>query len=88
MHNRFRKGNDSKEVITMSDKPIVRCSVSNCSYWGEENFCKADLIMINIDAYATKHLKEEYAGETFDSEHKDVASTSSATCCHTFKPKH
>lgn len=71
----------------MSEKPIVRCSVSNCSYWGENNFCKADLIMINIDAVSTKHLKEEYAGETFDSEHQDYAPNSSATCCHTFKPK-
>ncbi|MFD2702195.1 DUF1540 domain-containing protein [Paenibacillus shunpengii] len=67
--------------------PIVKCSVSNCSYWGEQNVCKADLIMIDIDAHARTHLKEEYAGETFDSEHHDYASTSSATCCHTFKPK-
>ncbi|GAK39659.1 DUF1540 domain-containing protein [Paenibacillus urinalis] len=67
--------------------PIVKCSVSNCSYWGEQNVCKADLIMIDIDAHARNHLKEEYAGETFDSEHQDYASTSSATCCHTFKPK-
>ncbi|MEO2211739.1 DUF1540 domain-containing protein [Paenibacillus amylolyticus] len=69
------------------DKPIVKCSVSNCNYWGENNFCHADAIMIDIDQHATRRLHEEFAGETFDSDHHDHARTSSATCCHTFKPK-
>ncbi|AWB46983.1 DUF1540 domain-containing protein [Paenibacillus sp. CAA11] len=69
------------------DKPIVKCSVANCGYWGEQNICKADLIMIDIDKHAKAHYREEFAGETFDSTHQDEAKTSSATCCHTFKPK-
>ncbi|MEN1988741.1 MULTISPECIES: DUF1540 domain-containing protein [Paenibacillus] len=72
----------------MSDnKPIVKCSVSNCHFWGENNFCHADAIMIDIDQHARSHYAEEFAGEMFDSEHQDQASTSSATCCHTFRPK-
>ncbi|WP_209847155.1 DUF1540 domain-containing protein [Paenibacillus sediminis] len=68
-------------------KPIVKCSVSNCTYWGAQNVCNADLIMIEIDKHAMKQLNEEFAGETFDSTHQDKAPTSSATCCHTFKLK-
>ncbi|ANS75143.1 hypothetical protein AWM70_11460 [Paenibacillus yonginensis] len=69
------------------DKPIVKCSVSNCTYWGDQNVCKADLIMIDIDKHASAQYNEEFAGENFDTEHQDYASTSAATCCHTFKPK-
>ncbi|MDF2661824.1 MAG: hypothetical protein K0Q94_4615 [Paenibacillus sp.] len=68
-------------------KPLVKCSVSNCAFWGENNNCKADAIMIDIDSHAGAKFNEEFAGESFDSEHQDSAPTSSATCCHTFKPK-
>ena len=68
-------------------KPEVKCSVSNCEYWGENNVCKADLIMIEIDKHAKAKFNSEFAGESFDTNHRDVVSTSSETCCHTFKPK-
>lgn len=70
----------------MSDKPLVRCSVANCNFWGEGNLCKANSIMIDIDQHANKWMKEEYAGELGDT-HQDHASTSSVTCCQTFVPK-
>ncbi|GGH26585.1 DUF1540 domain-containing protein [Paenibacillus segetis] len=69
------------------NKPIVKCSVSNCTYWGEHNLCQADAIMIDIDQHANKQYNAEFAGESFDSDHQDKAGTSSATCCHTFRPK-
>lgn len=77
------------EVIIMpnKEKPLVKCSVSNCTYWGTQNVCNADVIMIDIDQHATRQYNAEFAGETFDSEHRDSAATSSVTCCHTFKPK-
>ena len=77
------------EVINMpnGDKPLVKCSVSNCTYWGEKNVCNADLIMIDIDNHADRHYKAEFAGESFDTDHQDTAPSSSATCCHTFKAK-
>lgn len=73
--------------MSNGDKPIVKCSVSNCTYWGQNNLCRADVIMIDIDQHATMNYKAEFAGESFDSEHRDQAPTSSATCCHTFKSK-
>ncbi|MNW22796.1 hypothetical protein D3C71_2245060 [compost metagenome] len=49
--------------------------------------CKADLIMIDIDQHAGRKYEAEFAGESFTTDHQDVAASSSATCCHTFKPK-
>lgn len=49
--------------MSQEAKPIVKCSVANCHYWGENNFCKADLIMIEVDGHAGKKFKEEYAGK-------------------------
>lgn len=73
--------------MTKEEKPIVKCSVSNCTYWGEKNMCQADMIMIDIDSHASRDYHAEFAGEAFDSAHRDTAKSSSATCCHTFKPK-
>lgn len=67
--------------------PKVKCSVSNCEYWETDNNCGADLIMIEIDRHAGKSFHAEFAGEGFDSGHKDTAGSASATCCHTFEPR-
>lgn len=68
--------------------PIVKCSVANCTYWGEGNNCQADMIMVEVDAHANKKFDAEFADEyRHDSEHQDLASSSAQTCCHTFKPK-
>lgn len=67
--------------------PRVKCSVSNCEYWETNNNCAADMIMIEIDRHANKKFEAEFAGESFDSEHKDNADAVSSTCCHTFSPR-
>jgi len=68
--------------------PTVKCSVSNCTYWGQGNNCEADMIMVEIDRHANKSFDAEFADEyRYDSEHTDAASSSAETCCHTFKPK-
>jgi hypothetical protein len=69
------------------DKPLVKCSVSNCEYWNQGNNCGADAIMIEIDQHASMKFDSEFAGESFDSDHQDHAGSTSATCCHTFKAK-
>ncbi|MCG7407829.1 DUF1540 domain-containing protein [Paenibacillus sp. ACRRX] len=69
-----------------SEKPLVRCSVANCHFWGQGNLCQAESIQIDIDAHATKRISEEYAADLGEL-HQDQAATSSVTCCHTFKPK-
>lgn len=67
--------------------PEVKCAVSNCEYWKQGNKCGADLIMIEVDKHADAKFNAEFAGESFDSNHKDVATKTKETCCHTFKPK-
>ncbi len=69
-------------------KPIVKCSVSNCSYWGEGNNCQAEMIMVEVDRHARRDFEEEFAGEYgHSSSDRDTATSSAETCCHTFKPK-
>lgn len=69
-------------------KTYVNCSVSNCHYWGEQNVCRAEEIIIEIDKHVRSRHMEEYAEDmTLKGSHHDLASTSSATCCLTFKPK-
>ncbi|WP_442603734.1 DUF1540 domain-containing protein [Paenibacillus sp. KN14-4R] len=67
------------------EKPVVKCSVANCHYWGQGNNCNADSIMIEIDSHAGKHYDSEFASE-FEG-HQDQASSAAKTCCHTFKAK-
>lgn len=67
--------------------PHVKCSVSNCKFWSDENNCNADVIMIEVDQHANLKFNEEFAGESFDTEHQDTANQSSSTCCHTFEEK-
>lgn len=66
-------------------KPLVQCSVANCTFWGEGNKCNADSIIIEIDKHAQAHYDSEFADEFMS--HQDKAPTSASTCCHTFKPK-
>lgn len=64
----------------------VKCSVSNCSFWGDGNLCSAPAIMVDLDSHADYDV--EVAGELgIDTSHQDTASHSAATCCRTFKPK-
>jgi hypothetical protein len=67
--------------------PKVKCSVSNCVYWKQDNQCAADLIMIDVDEHANADYSSEFAGESFDLSHQDKANSVSSTCCHTFKVK-
>lgn len=64
----------------------VKCSVSNCSFWGKGNNCQAPAIMVDIDQHAD--YSAEMANELgIDTQHQDQASNSQATCCRTFKPR-
>lgn len=64
----------------------VKCSVSNCTYWKQGNDCTAQAIMVTVDKHGNQKFNEEIAGEIMvDLQHKDSASQSAETCCHTFK---
>ncbi|NEW05225.1 DUF1540 domain-containing protein [Paenibacillus sp. SYP-B3998] len=67
--------------------PDVKCAVANCEYWTQGNRCNANSIMIEVDQHATANYKEEFAGESFGSDHQDAANKAASTCCHTFEFK-
>ena len=64
----------------------VKCSVSNCSFWAQGNQCVASQIMVDVDKHASADYSSEFA-DGLGTDHKDMATDSSVTCCHTFKPK-
>lgn len=43
--------------------------------------------MIEVDQHANASYNEEFAGESFDTDHHDAASKTANTCCHTFQAK-
>ncbi|MEI5908020.1 DUF1540 domain-containing protein [Bacillus spongiae] len=66
-------------------KVEVKCSISNCTYWGKGNQCTADRIQVDLDAHADHSY--EMAVELGEFFHQDYADTSAETCCKTFQPK-
>ncbi|MEY8350054.1 DUF1540 domain-containing protein [Bacillus cereus] len=70
--------------------PEVRCSVSNCSFWGQGNFCQATSIFVQPDDQNTNqsdndsYTNSALTGATLESS----ATTSVETCCQTFQPKY
>lgn len=65
----------------------VSCSVSNCSFWKENNLCGANNIQIEIDSHSTEKFSEEFSQELVGVVHQDHAKKSKETCCLTFKPR-
>ncbi|WP_156576611.1 DUF1540 domain-containing protein [Bacillus luti] len=70
--------------------PEVKCSVSNCSFWGQGNFCQASAIVVQPDAEeAGSNTNDLYTGAVLTNETLESSVTTSVeTCCHTFKPKY
>ena len=70
--------------------PEVKCSVSNCSFWGQGNFCQASAIVVHPDAQeAGSNANDSYTGAVLTNETLESSVTTSVeTCCHTFKPKY
>ncbi|HDR4421053.1 TPA: DUF1540 domain-containing protein [Bacillus cereus] len=70
--------------------PEVKCSVSNCSFWGQGNFCQASAIIVQPDAQETgSNANDSYTSAVLTNETLESSVTTSVeTCCHTFKPKY
>lgn len=62
----------------------VKCTVSNCFFHAEGNFCGAEKIEINMDK--AKNQKSEFASD-FDLHKPENAKNSNETCCQTFISK-
>jgi hypothetical protein len=74
-----------KGVDTM---PEIRCSVSNCTHWGQGNFCQASSIIVQTEAYEyANDYDQSLQNALLDGELTSSAAHSGETCCHTFQPK-
>jgi hypothetical protein len=69
--------------------PDVRCSVSNCTYWGQGNYCQAASIIVQPDGKAFTNLSDDsYQNAVLEGQQMDsLAANSAETCCQTFEPK-
>lgn len=70
--------------------PEVRCSVSNCAFWGQGNFCQANSIIVQPDAQDSMQTEDaSYTSTVLNGQMMESSvSTSVETCCQTFKPKY
>lgn len=66
----------------MADKDRIRCSVSNCHYWMQGNYCEASAIMVTSDAVP----RETYHGidQSMISQVDTPVNQCEQTCCKTF----
>ncbi|MET3504786.1 DUF1540 domain-containing protein [Halalkalibacter oceani] len=72
----------------MMAKPLVKCNVANCTFWGEGNKCQAEAILVEIDANSTADFNMEAGAEPYgEAEYHHEATQKKETCCHTFRPK-
>lgn len=67
----------------MSQCQGIRCSISNCHYWGRGNLCRAGEIMITSDTMSrnlSDTIDAPYASQITET----PVSKSFETCCKTF----
>lgn len=60
----------------------IRCTVSNCGFWGNGDVCEAEKIEVAVTGSAGARMD---AGRMVGAGRR--AATSEETCCVTFKPK-
>lgn len=65
--------------------PTIRCTVQNCKYWGDENFCQADQILVMAPNSPIQQADEH--GVHAEELKPTPASTDEDTLCYTFDRK-
>ncbi len=64
----------------------VYCTVNNCDYWGPENHCLAEKILICSDA-AAADWPDSVDAPVAEQLQQTPAQTCMATACKTFRPR-
>ena len=68
----------------------VRCTVNNCYFWAQENYCGADSILVTSDRAAREYPESVDAAQT-SMIVSEIGETPTQTCmetaCKTFKQK-
>ncbi len=63
----------------------IRCTVSNCTYWGQNNFCKADQILV-MAPQSPLQVAERH-GQPAEQLQQTPSKTRMDTLCYTFEMK-
>jgi hypothetical protein len=61
----------------------VRCTVDSCSYWDQQNNCRASSILVTSDAFGAQH-PGGVDGTGIGTLETTPVTTNAATCCKTF----
>lgn len=67
--------------------PEIRCSVANCTHWGDGNYCQASSIIVQNDRSYKGSADESFQSSLLSGEYHDTAANSNETCCKTFEAK-
>ncbi len=68
-----------------SGSEIVKCTVSNCEYWGQENNCTAEQILITAPASALPKVEKHGVGA--EKMHETPIRKVEDSLCYTFEPR-
>jgi len=63
----------------------VRCTVSNCYFWAQDNFCAADQILITSDQSSPQSPESLAADASLSQMAETPVQNRAITCCHTFR---
>ncbi|MDA8206592.1 MAG: DUF1540 domain-containing protein [Thermaerobacter sp.] len=63
----------------------VRCTVNNCYFWAQDNYCAADTILITGDQAAAETTTNASTNTLVSQIGKTPAETRQQTACQTFK---
>lgn len=67
--------------------PEIRCSVGNCAYWGDGNYCQASSIIVQTEAHEySNDFDQVIENAVLEGQLTSSAAHSGETCCHTFRP--
>lgn len=67
--------------------PEIRCAVSNCSFWGQNNYCQANSIIVKPESESYTSGQDLIESSILDGTMvESTVTTSSETCCQTFRP--
>jgi hypothetical protein len=63
----------------------VRCSVNNCHYWSQNNYCTANNILVTSDS-TSNNKTAGYDAPSVPNDLTTPVQMSMETCCKTFVP--
>ena len=63
----------------------IRCTVNNCEYWGGENYCMANQILVMAPSSPVQQADEHGMGA--ERLNKTPATADEDTLCYTFEQK-